>query len=140
MISNIDHLNLTVDNFKETVTWYKDVLGFELVEEAIQDGLPWGVIKSGNAMLCIYEAPKRILHDRFELQDKQQHGLNHFALRIENEDKFLQKAKEFNLEFEYDGVIQWPHSKAWYIKDPTGYEIEVSLWHNNTIAFDQAIH
>jgi len=32
-------------------------------------------------------------------------------------------------------VIQWPHSLAWYINDPTGWEIEVVYWENDTISF-----
>ena len=33
------------------------------------------------------------------------------------------------------GVIQWPNSLAWYIKGPTGWEIEVVYWDDDTIRF-----
>ena len=32
MISSLDHLNLSIPNFEETVSWYKEVLGFVTVE------------------------------------------------------------------------------------------------------------
>ena len=33
-----------------------------------------------------------------------------------------------HLELEYGGLVRMPHSDAWYVKDPTGYSIEVALW------------
>ena len=136
MILNIDHLNLTVASFKESVKWYKNVFGFELVEEGVQNNLPWGIIKAGEAMLCIYEAPDRLFMSGSELQNKNFHGLSHFSLRVEDEERFLKKVEDNKLELGYGGLIQWPHSKAWYVTDPTGYEIEVCLWNNNQIKFD----
>ena len=70
-VRNIDHLNLAVGNFDETAAWYGRVFGFEKVEEGLQDGVRWGVIR------------------------------------------------------------------AWYIQDPTGYEIEVACWNDDTIRFDE---
>ena len=39
------------------------------------------------------------------------------------------------LELNWGGEISWPHSAAWYVSDPTGYEIEVALWNDDTIQF-----
>ncbi|MCA8946658.1 MAG: VOC family protein, partial [Planctomycetes bacterium] len=57
-VKQLDHLNLSVINFEQSAEWYKRVLGFEIVEQGIQDGQPWGVIKNGDAMLCIYQHPE----------------------------------------------------------------------------------
>ena len=43
-VTQLDHLNLSVSNFKETVEWYQKVFGFILVEKGIQDDKPWGII------------------------------------------------------------------------------------------------
>jgi hypothetical protein len=105
------------------------------VEEGLQDGVRWGVIRSGDAMLCIYEHAERRHLDRFELGDHKLHGMAHFGLRITDENEWLETIERENLPLLYDGVIQWPHSLAWYITDPTGYEIEVALWKDGRIDF-----
>jgi catechol 2,3-dioxygenase-like lactoylglutathione lyase family enzyme len=38
LVSNLDHLNLSVNNFDETVEWYNKIFGFKLVEQGVQDG------------------------------------------------------------------------------------------------------
>jgi len=35
----------------------------------------------------------------------------------------------------FGGEVDWPHSTAWYIYDPTGWAIEVAHWHGSEIAF-----
>ena len=43
LVSNLDHLNLSVRNFEETVHWYNKIFAINLVEQGIQDGMPWGM-------------------------------------------------------------------------------------------------
>lgn len=135
-VRHLDHINMTVDDFVETVDWYGRVFGFELVEEAVTEGIRWGVIRSGEALLCIYEDPAREHLDRFELADKGLHGMAHFGLRITDADEWLETVDREGLEVLYGGEVAWPHSTSWYLTDPTGYEIEVALWDRDRIAFD----
>lgn len=136
--THIDHLNLTVRDLDESIDWYRRVFGFELVEREVQDGQPWGVLRSeggtGSAMLCIYQAPGREMLDRFALRDRKMHGLSHFALRIHNRSEW--EATLAREQIKLNDVVEWPHSSAWYINDPTGYEIEVVLWRDEKIAFE----
>lgn len=134
-VQHLDHINLSVADFDETVAWYGRILDFELLEEGIQDGIRWGVIRSGEALLCIYEHPGRLHLDRFELADRNLHGMAHFGLRITDESDWVRTVEREKIPILYDGVIRWPHSQAWYINDPTGYEIEVALWNGNRIEF-----
>lgn len=139
----IDHLNFTVRSFDESAEWYRRVFGFEIVERQVDNGLPWGVLRSeggkGQVMLCIYEAPNRELLDRFAQRDRGLHGLAHFGLRIHDEAAWMETLEREKLDVLYDGVVDWPHSKSWYIKDPTGYEIEVALWNGDQVSFDGAV-
>ncbi len=68
-VKHLDHINLSVTDFDQSIDWYARIFDFELVEEALQDG------------------------------------------------------------------VRWPHSLAWYVKDPTGYEIEVALWNDDEVRF-----
>ncbi|MCO5142324.1 MAG: VOC family protein [Oligoflexia bacterium] len=130
---SIDHLNLSVKNFKESYHWYKSIFGFELVEEGIEENGPWGILKNGNSMLCIYEFPKRVAmvkdSDNF-------HQIFHFGLKVENREYWQHLLKENNLKTYYGSPIRYSHSLSWYIKDPTGYMIEVSSWDENKIQFN----
>ena len=130
-VQHLDHLNLSVADLDESIAWYERVFSFKVVEEDVQDGIRWAIVRSGEALLCLYEHPERRHLDRFELGDEGLHGMAHFGLRITDETEWLDTVEREGLEILYDGVIRWPHSKAWYLKDPTGYEIEVALWDGN---------
>ncbi len=137
-VKHLDHLNLSVQDFENTVAWYGRVLGFALVEEGVQEGVRWGVIRAGEAMLCIYEHPE--LHAEDADTQREQHGLHgiaHFGLRITDRAAWEDTVAREGLPVRFGGPIEWPHSTAWYINDPTGYEIEVALWHDDRVMFDR---
>ena len=129
----MDHLNISVRSFDETAEWYARVFGFEVVEDKVDaDGVRWGVIRSGEAMLCIYEQPEL---ESARPRDRGLHGINHFGLRITDREEWERVLERENLELNWGGEVRWPHSTAWYVTDPTGYEIEVALWDGDKVAF-----
>ena len=132
----IDHVNLTVADFDATAAWYGRVFGFEVVEEGDQDGNRWGVLRTGDSMLCIYEYPDCRLDDRHALRKAGLHGINHFGFRITDGPAWEMIVEREELDVLYGGPLHWPHSMSWYITDPTGWEIEVALWDADTVAFD----
>ncbi len=132
LIKQLDHLNLSVSNLEQSLRWYKDIFGFEVVERAIQDGVPWAIIRAGEAMLCIYEQPDKVFVDR---RNREIQGMNHFALRITDKQQWLEIVQHNELEILYGEQTDWTHSTSWYVRDPTGYEIEVALWKHDTINF-----
>ena len=127
-IRNLDHLNMTVRDFEESAAWYERIFGFEVVERKEMDGLPWGVLRCGETMLCLYERQDHTFLNRFQLRERGLHGMAHFALRIDNRQEWMEVMEREGIEVNYDGEVDWPHSRSWYISDPTGYEIEVVLW------------
>lgn len=133
-IKHLDHINMTVNSFQESASWYQRVFGFEVVETGVQEGRPWGIIRSGEALLCMYEAPDRSFADRFELGKQGRHGVSHFAFRIEDQEAWTATIKSEALEILYDGAVVWPSSTSWYLVDPTGYEIEVAHWKDDQIS------
>lgn len=130
-VQHLDHLNLSVRDFDETVEWYRRIFDFELVEEGVQDGVRWGVIRGGEAMLCIYEHPKHATPDL-----DRTFGVSHFGLRIDDPEAWEALAEREGLELLYGGKLDWPHSLAWYVADPTGYEIEICYWKQGKSKFD----
>jgi catechol 2,3-dioxygenase-like lactoylglutathione lyase family enzyme len=132
---SIDHINLSVKNFQESVKWYKDVFSFEIVEQGLYKGLPWGVLRSQDTMLCIYEEKDK----RFAADDDSILNLfyrfYHFGLRIKNKDDWELKVSTLKLKTYYKSPIKYTYSTSWYVHDPSGHEIEVSCWMNNEVKF-----
>jgi len=135
-VTQLDHLNLTVRDFDETAEWYRRVFGFEVVEEDTDaEGVRWGVIKAGEAMLCIYQHPELEFVDCHETIRRGMHALCHFGLRITARDEWEATLERENLPLLYGGLVEWPNSSAWYVTDPTGWKIEVALWHGAKATF-----
>ncbi|MBL7714219.1 MAG: VOC family protein [Bdellovibrionales bacterium] len=130
---SLDHLNLTVSNFAETVDWYGKIFGFEVVEKGIYDGSPWGVLRSGDSMLCVYESPERRTPDDDDTEKF--HKIYHFGLRIHDRDAWEKTLRENRLRPKYGGQMRYPHSTSWYVVDPTGHTIEVALWDDEEVRF-----
>ena len=76
-IKFIDHLNMTVRNLDESLDWYARVFGFEWVESGEREGVRWAIIRSGEAMLCLYEYPDRIYEGPYA--EVPHHGIRHFV-------------------------------------------------------------
>jgi lactoylglutathione lyase len=132
-VKQLDHLNMFVKNLEETIDWYKRVFGFQLVEGGSRNDVYWAIIKGGDAMLCIYERPDLHYPEKGTVG-----AVNHFGLRITDRDKWEQVVKNESLELTSDGPVRYPHSWSWYVKDPTGYEIEIALWDEDMVSFDKA--
>ena len=134
-IKHLDHLNMSVRSVDETAAWYGRVFGFTVVERGERLGHPWAIIRNGDAMLCVYEDPEREALDGDELRTRHLHGLNHFGLRITDRAAWERVVETEKLAYSYPSPVRWPHSTAWYVKDPTGYEIEVACWDDDRVTF-----
>lgn len=136
-LRHLDHVNLSVGDLVETRDWYARVFGFELVEEGVQDdGTPWAILRSGDAMLCCYEHTDWQLIGNMERRSERLHGINHFALRITDRAAWEATVEREQVELDWGGAaIEYPHSTSWYVKDPTGYGIEVALWDGDRVGF-----
>jgi catechol 2,3-dioxygenase-like lactoylglutathione lyase family enzyme len=130
----LDHLNLTVRDFKESVDWYGRIFGFEMVENGFLEGAPWGILRSQDSMLCIYEDKDRVMLLK-NGEDDRFHRVFHFGLRIQNREEWENILERDKLPVFYGGPVRYPHSTSWYIEDPSGYTIEVALWDMNQVKF-----
>ena len=128
-ISRLDHVNFTVNNLEETVSWYNKVFNYSVVENGTnKDGSKWGILKSGDSMLAVYEEPARKINSKCDC-----HKFYHFGIQIQDEKEWEEIIKANSVKV--TAKVDYPHSRSWYIEDPTGHEIEVSLWNNDTIQF-----
>ena len=128
MVKHLDHLNMTVADLDATLAWYRDLFGFEPVERGRNGDLPWVIVRAGDAMLCLYQGTPE--------SPETTGTLNHFALRVTDPTAFLERVEAMQVPFDWgDGLTEYPHSRAWYVRDPNGTQIEVVAWHDDTVAF-----
>ena len=132
--TSLDHLNLTVQNFEDAADWYGKVFGFEITERGLYESKPWGVLRSGDSMLCIYESPNRASPDGIDTE--RFHKICHFGLRIHDRNDWEKTLYDQEIHTHYGSPIRYPHSTSWYVTDPTGHMIEVVLWDNEQVRFN----
>jgi len=117
--TSMDHVNMNVQNLEKSVTFYKNLFGFEIRKEDNSPNkldAPSKIIGNDSIKLCLYEDP----------QMSPAGGIAHFGFHIANFDKIMDKCKELNVEVLYDGPVEFEKSRSVYIKDPSGYDIELS--------------
>lgn len=125
----IDHVNLTVRNLEESLDWYKRVFQFEPVERGVySEGFPWAIIRNGKQMLALSQRPLEAVDRR-----KRYHGILHFGIRLKDRKEWEATVESQNVNV--DHTFDYPNSTSWYILDPTGHEIEVSVWNNDQLKF-----
>jgi len=139
MVKHLDHLNMSVRNVDELIDWYSRLFGFKVAERGIDRNAPWAILRGGEALLCIYEDPSRKSLDGDELRAQRLHGLNHFGLRVTDRVAFEGILAREHVEFSYTSPLRYPHSTSWYVRDPTGYQIEVACWDNDRVTFESVV-
>ncbi len=134
-IAKIDHINLTVGDYEKTKSFYEELFGFEAVEEGIREdnGKKWGILKLGESTIAL-SGKDANLKDATESEGIF-HRINHFGLRIFDRRRWEEKIKKLKIKLYYNSPVEYPHSTSWYINDPNGHEIEVSIWKNNKMIF-----
>lgn len=134
-LAHLDHLNLSVNDLEETTAWYRRVFGFEPVESGDSGGVPYRILRAGEALLCIYEHPGFTQLDDGERARRGLHAINHFGLRITDPAAFAAHLARERIPVAYGGAIRYPRSTSWYLVDPSGYELEVAAWDGDRVGF-----
>ena len=116
---SMDHVNMNVLNLEQSVKFYKNLFGFEIRKENNSPNkldTASKIVGNDSIKLCLYEDP----------QMSPIGGIAHFGFHIENFDQIMEKCKEHNVEVLYGGPVEFEKSRSIYIKDPNGYDIELS--------------
>lgn len=131
----MDHVNLTVNNLNDSRKWYESVFEMTLLEHGTTwDERPWAIMGRDGTMICMTE---KSLPDKSENFDESApHAINHFGIRVDNEDAWRKIVEKMQLKLYYGGINEYPHSRSWYVKDPTGHTIEVSYSGGKPLRFD----
>ena len=132
----LGHVVLYVRNLKQSLKFYKELLGFQLIEDG-QLNFPAAALTSGRTHheLLLIEVGE----DAQPPPAGKRTGLYHIGIKIGDDLETLKKAKKELEETKVTIVGMSDHtvSQSIYILDPDGNEVEVyvdadpSLWKNN---------
>ena len=124
----LDHINMSVENLQTSLDWYQHLFGFKPVESGDHKGTPYAIVRKDDVMLCLYQLPQKE-----SPSTSQHHKVYHFGIRIDDPEEWEQKLEDSQVQPHL--VWDYPHSKSWYVRDPSGHEIEVCYWQGNRIQF-----
>ncbi|MDX9851514.1 MAG: VOC family protein [Anaerolineaceae bacterium] len=121
---------MLVPNVKEIIPFYRDILGYEIIDEA--DGFV--LFDAEGARLFMWELPHITKYLGVERMAKVKHKTQ-FAIRFDTPSEVDDAYKELSGQG-VDFVIapqDWPDWKAHagYFVDPNGYMWEIFCWINN---------
>ena len=111
---SVDHINMSVKNLEESVSFYSKLFGFTVRKD--QGNMGSKIIGNDHIKLCMYEHPEM----------SPEGGISHFGFFIENFGDIIKKCKELGVEVLYEGEVPWEKSNSIYIRDPSGYVVELS--------------
>ena len=63
------------------------------------------------------------------------HRIFHFGIRVHDRADWEARVSREKIHVEYGGAYRYPHSTSWYVKDPTGHQIEVAYWDGDEVTF-----
>jgi hypothetical protein len=127
-IFGIDHhLNLTVADFDETAD---GIAASSASRSSRKSAMPRGALGSAAERRSCCGVQHLSADGR---RAEGLHRVNHFGLHHRPQGGGDDGAR--GRRAGYGGPVRWPHSTAWYVTDPTGWEIEVALWDGGEVRF-----
>ncbi len=120
MIPKIDHINRYVSDVDKHISFYRDALGYELIDRGTKDkGMRYAILKGPDHELFISEK------DDFKAGNG---NFRHMGYSTDNADELLEKMKKAGFAGEDQKIIVKEYSRQFYIKDPDGFEIDIIQW------------
>ena len=137
MIVGMHHIAIGVNNFDKGLQFYRDGLGFEVVQEMVLENNPDADraigIPGAKAQMAMLKGPNIHIelwqYENPEPRDHVQHpndyGYPHMALQVDDIQDEYDRLKEYGMTFVGEVVHFGPTSSAIYGRDPFGNVIEL---------------
>ncbi|MFA6984096.1 MAG: VOC family protein [Sedimentibacter sp.] len=121
-----DHLAITVSNLQQSIRFYRDVLGFKVLGQLIQD--------DGNFIIVYLDMGNNKVLELFNFTEKGEPittyndkniGIKHFAFKVDDVDETYRYLKAKNVEFTMEPTDAEGGVRIAFFKDPDGILIEI---------------
>jgi lactoylglutathione lyase len=127
MTLNTGHIGLNVTDLDRSLAFYRDVLGFVLVEEGKEEDRRYAFLGDGERLvLTLWQQAK-------QPYDGGRAGLHHLALQaesIERVKEYEQALRDYGADFAHEGVVahrEGAASGGIFFHDPDGTRLEISV-------------
>jgi len=122
MINKFDHFTVTVTDMEQSVKFYRDTLGLEVLGKLVKENGIFVYLKLGEGMLELFEFDKK--GEPYKQKDLEDIGIQHLGMTVDDVDEVTEelKAKDVNFLVEpqsVDGV------RLAFFEDPDGINIEI---------------
>ena len=125
----INHVGISVANLDESVDWYREMLGFELVRPIVREPdstLTIALLRRDNFNIELFEvegAAPLPEYRRDPSADLRVHGLAHFAFRVEDAKAVLAELESKGVEIVF-GPNENQRSIFFFVSDNSGNSFE----------------
>lgn len=118
MITGLDLLFLEVNNLEESLFFYQQRLGFDIVSQNLAAEPPIATVRAGSLRITLVQQLETML--------KRGRGV-HFVVGVSNVDEFYQKLKAEGT------AVTEPRDEGWggrfvSLQDPDGYRLFFVTW------------
>lgn len=138
MIKSFNHVGISVVNLERSVSFYRDLLGMEVIVETTFEGERYSTIlglkeangkvaflKSGSTQLELFEFsnpnPMSAPPDRPVCD----HGITHFCIEVGDIDRAYEQLRRAGVVFHCPPLVFSRDTKATYARDPDGNVFEL---------------
>jgi methylmalonyl-CoA/ethylmalonyl-CoA epimerase len=122
------HVGISVSNIEESISWYREMLGFEMVRQEYVEPLKCKIafIRNGNFEIELFQhdetiaLPKERLHPNSDIQTQ---GTKHICFANDNVPEFAETLKTKGADIAL-GPLHMGADAVLYIRDNNGTLIE----------------
>jgi 4-hydroxyphenylpyruvate dioxygenase-like putative hemolysin len=139
----VDHVAIAVRDLEAGIAWFRDILGFELVErrrtEGRRSGMVSAVLRLGPLTFVLMEGttPESQICRFIEHYGP---GIQHIAIRVSGLRPVVDSLREAGLEFSTDIISPGPYNQVFTKRDPnTGLMIELVEWRGEHEFVDEGV-
>lgn len=117
---SIDHVNRHVTDVDEHIAFYREALGYEVMDSGIKrDGSKYAILGGLGHELFVSEAP---------CGGAMEAGIRHIGYTVADADTLLERLKEKGIAGGETEIIVKEYSRQFYLRDPDGNEIDFIQW------------
>lgn len=125
----LGHIAFTVKNTEDSIKWYKDKLGFQVVHKYNKLGMEITLLKLGNVrieLFCFGKNTKPMPRYRNDLMgDLHVVGTKHLCIEVESLDESIGELRQKGVEFTTEVDVAGFGGKYIFFKDCNGILIEL---------------
>ena len=119
MVKNFNGINISSQNPKRLILFYKDILGIPVIDEGLSeyDGVAFGFIENAPTF-CIWDENKWG-------KTRNSHGTVCLVFGCDDHEKTYNELKAKGVSLDPPKIVPWGSEKELFVKDPDGNTVYI---------------